>query len=446
MEKIKFMNPWLLKQKEEGYITIGTAPDGAPWIMRIRPPQKGQDFLRQAAYELGVKGGNDDYSGTPLHEVVLALDKLIKNYYSHRIRTEKGHSFQSTVLPKSVHSLIGESLLKRIMYCDTTVTHPASKDSHIETNTAACASAEAEEADLVIFQPGIPCMAFPDDGTSPVVVYMTHDSSGWPEFSYRRQFLEENVLGLSGCEFTPYNQPWNIPEQKPLKSIKDYLNMRKYYLQENYDVQWSLKFPRRSVAKKILELAQSLHRMHASGEIHGDMKPGNVIIDAKKVHAIDSLGLREGMRSPALTRGWAAPEQILATDLTPHTDQYPIGLMLLGITQGVLFGEETTVVVPSGGTNITRHTLFRNPLVYIDPEKAAVKKDKVRSWQKFIGQCLRFKQTERFPKMSDLIGELERLINEDSLIGNCSFHLNFGNPVIAAGLEGVEQFCWLIRS
>ena len=62
-----------------------------------------------------------------------------------------------------------------------------------------------------------------------------------------------------------------------------------------------------------------------------------------------------GTRSPALTRSWAAPEQVLCRPVSGQTDQYPLGLMLLQLVEGALYGEEARVLIPVGGRNVEAH-------------------------------------------------------------------------------------------
>ena len=118
--------------------------------------------------------------------------------------------------------------------------------------------------------------------------------------------------------------------------------------------------------------------------------------------------------------------------------------MLLAMVNGVLFGEETNIVVPSGGTATTRHTIFRSPMVYIDSDSGIVPREDVRAWAILIERCLRFAPQDRFPSAADLAGEIEQLLNRNSLGGKCTFPLNFGRVDELEANDGERPPCWMV--
>lgn len=68
---------------------------------------------------------------------------------------------------------------------------------------------------------------------------------------------------------------------------------------------------RQDVAGLIIALAHNLQQSyHAHGRIHGDVKPGNTLVTAEQVLAIDGVGVAVGEPSPIATFGWASPEQV----------------------------------------------------------------------------------------------------------------------------------------
>ncbi len=193
----------------------------------------------------------------------------------------------------------------------------------------------------------------------------------------------------------------------------------------------------------IAEVAKALARLHAAGEVHGDLKPQNVLLDHGP-RLIDSLGLRPGEPSIAMTPGWAAPEQVLGQPVSPATDQYPLGVMLRHLLGGVMFGEEVTIVVPTGGTQVERFTLLKNPGVYLDPDGAPLPRDGIAAWQRLLARCLAFAPGARFPSMNELVAELEGVLGRFPPQGELALWLSFGGALVRTDATAVEpELAWM---
>lgn len=94
-----------------------------------------------------------------------------------------------------------------------------------------------------------------------------------------------------------------------------------------------------------LQLCSALSYLHRHDWLHLDVKAANVVVDHGRVVLIDlSMVGRPGTGRPgAGTRGYLAPEQALGEGLSPATDVWGLGVLLLESLTGELpHGDEAT--------------------------------------------------------------------------------------------------------
>jgi serine/threonine protein kinase len=107
---------------------------------------------------------------------------------------------------------------------------------------------------------------------------------------------------------------------------------------------WSMKFPGiDGVFRAFDEILAALQAAHAQGIVHGDLKPGNVLVtgdgrvkvtDFGIAHVIDPLRNPE-RRGVQGTPYYMAPEQLVDLEsIGPSTDLYAIGVMLYELLAG----------------------------------------------------------------------------------------------------------------
>jgi serine/threonine protein kinase/tetratricopeptide (TPR) repeat protein len=121
--------------------------------------------------------------------------------------------------------------------------------------------------------------------------------------------------------------------------------------------------PRRS-AQLIAAVARAIDYAHGQGILHRDLKPGNILLDARGEPLVSDFGLAKWLDTTSDltctltvfgTPGYIAPEQAenAAADLTPATDIYSLGAILFELLCGrpPFFGEHAVAVIRQAAEN-----------------------------------------------------------------------------------------------
>src|SRR5256885_1619253 len=121
--------------------------------------------------------------------------------------------------------------------------------------------------------------------------------------------------------------------------------------------------PRRAV-QLIATVARAVQHAHDRGILHRDLKPGNILLDARGEPMVSDFGLAKWLDTASEitctltvfgTPGYIAPEQAenSAADLTPATDVYSLGAILFELLAGQppFFGEHALAVIRQAADN-----------------------------------------------------------------------------------------------
>jgi hypothetical protein len=438
---INYLDVPALVRAGAGIVRFGSAPDGLPMLAMVEAPPQAEDLLADAAETLGVEGNEPGFAGTPLEPLAGALDRILREHLIQHLIGGAGATRDVMILPHLVRSLTGNTLFGRLLEPEL--------EAHILIDYNAQFDADLGSGPLADQPPPLPrietgdaCLALPVEPGQPAIVRRERDAAGWPCYAYRREFQEESTSPLRAGHYTA-----TVDEREEVLHPANPADRQRYIrLRESTpNIGWRWVVPRLALARVVLDLAAHLARQHEAGDIHGDLKPAKILLTANGPVAIDGLGLAPGDRAPAMTRGWAAPEQVLGSAVQPQTDQYALGLLLLKLVDGVLYGEEATVSIPTGGTQLERHTVLRNPGVYIDPDTAPVARDALGGWRDLIERCVRFAAEERYPSMAALGVALRPLLASESLTDTLEMPLSFGQVVLGRDPAGEISPCWLVN-
>jgi len=119
----------------------------------------------------------------------------------------------------------------------------------------------------------------------------------------------------------------------------------------------------RTAAELIAKVARTVHYAHEHGILHRDIKPGNILIDAKgEVHLTDFGLARLVETESTLTRtldvmgtpSYMAPEQALGENaaVSSATDVYGLGAVLYRLPEGQPTRRSNYCWMPSRGRRV----------------------------------------------------------------------------------------------
>ncbi|GAA0206568.1 hypothetical protein GCM10010492_00030 [Saccharothrix mutabilis subsp. mutabilis] len=108
--------------------------------------------------------------------------------------------------------------------------------------------------------------------------------------------------------------------------------------------------PERAVRRLAAGLAEALVAIHGAGLVHRDLKPSNVLLATDGPRVID-FGIARALESSGLTEagivfgtpGYLSPEQVVGSKITPQSDVFALGSVLVHAATGAgPFGEGAT--------------------------------------------------------------------------------------------------------
>ncbi len=190
----------------------------------------------------------------------------------------------------------------------------------------------------------------------------------------------------------------------------------------------------------LLKTTRALAHAHTMGVIHRDLKPHNLMVTHAGEPKLLDFGIAHLM-NPDLTRhaavaernpmtpAYAAPEQFLGGKITPATDIYALGLVLLQLLTArppkslsscpldtvdeLVEGRcRATVTNPSGDQTTVDAPVPGAPVKVQPPQVAEISLPPLPEAVGYVlRRCLAQEPHERFASADDLAGALERVIN-----------------------------------
>jgi serine/threonine protein kinase/predicted Zn-dependent protease len=173
--------------------------------------------------------------------------------------------------------------------------------------------------------------------------------------------------------------------------------------------------PGRKAAELMAKLARTLHHAHQNGVLHRDVKPGNILIDAKGEPHLTDFGLARLVETESTvtrtlevlgTPSYMAPEQAAGnnTQLTSATDVYGLGAVLYQLLTGhpPFVGGTTYETVRMVLETQPRQPRLWNPKVDRDLETICLK-------------CLEKEPARRYASAEALAEDIERFLRNEPI-------------------------------
>jgi serine/threonine protein kinase len=175
------------------------------------------------------------------------------------------------------------------------------------------------------------------------------------------------------------------------------------------------KEPRQCVAL-VAKITRAVQYAHSRGILHRDLKPGNILLDARGEPLVSDFGLAKWLDTTSdLTRtltifgtpGYIAPEQASqsAADLKPTADIYSLGAILFDLLAGR---------PPFLGTHAL--SVIRQAADSPAPKLRTLSKLADRDLETICSRCLEREAIARYHSAHDLAEDLERWLEGRSII------------------------------
>ncbi|MGZ5444697.1 MAG: protein kinase domain-containing protein [Thermoanaerobaculia bacterium] len=183
--------------------------------------------------------------------------------------------------------------------------------------------------------------------------------------------------------------------------------VRGYTLNELMDEAPSRQMPSRATIGIARQICRGLHAAHEQGIIHRDIKPQNVLIDAKgEVKLMDFGVARMTEASEAMTQAglivgtphYMSPEQVQGKTLDPRTDVYAMGVLLYELLVGRRPFESTSL------TGILTAHIMEKPKPPIE-----LRPDVGRDLNAIVMRCLEKDPAARYTDAGGLLSDLDRV-------------------------------------
>src|SRR6267378_795066 len=165
------------------------------------------------------------------------------------------------------------------------------------------------------------------------------------------------------------------------------------------------KLPPEETVRIIAQVCRALESAHAAGVVHRDLKPQNIMLDAKdRVYVMD-FGIAHSLETPGMTQTGAlmgtpeymSPEQAKGLKVDARSDLFSLGIIFYEVLSGVSPFKADTAMA----TMFKRTRERAVPLAQAGSGVPVFLSD-------IVSKCLEIDQEQRYPSARAIIEDLEK--------------------------------------
>ncbi|MDR2971554.1 MAG: hypothetical protein LBU83_06470 [Bacteroidales bacterium] len=339
---------------------------------------------------------------------------------------------------RTISSIIPDTLLTQILGRNSKL------DYHCRNKTTiACAAfgddKAFQEARVEIESKKYLAISLLDNSTR---VMCLPDRNNYSVIKSTEKFYSENI--------SIFNPKINLVRKYCEIILEDEFNMNNYvkHLTEvanNNSLSLYFLISRQQIAVVLTTLFHKILELHKSGRVHCDLKPQNILCFKDGLTPFDAINVKKGEVSAGMTINFCAPEQVLTLPVSPATDIYNLGLIILSVIDGIIYGKTSNYIIPVDRWSVKNVKLLTEPMIYIDYDSANIQnKEGIPFWRSFLEKCLAFEQKNRFPNMDSFMNEYDHLLKLYPLENDIKFKPNFGNLSLVK-INGEIEAAWFIQ-
>ncbi len=458
VEKINDNTIWssITKNANDLYLSTNVildfdlAPDGIKRYVEINRKQSNLYLKKDLSWILGCK---EDELPNNIDQRIIDIDASInEELLKKNIFTITNPNLlldgDYYISEKQISSIVPETLLTQILGSGSKLdllynNNEGQGESDIMSNTAAsCASYGSEgfqNARKDIESKKYLSISLNDN--SKKVLCLT-DKDNWINIKTALDYLSEDISMLRPQVVIKEYDQQDVVFDWQVETYAESLSR----IANNPRQSLFLRVSRQRVAQMISTMLEKLSKLHKNGMVHCDLKPQNVLCLAGGLMPIDGINVKKGEVSAGMTMSYCAPEQILTLPVSPATDIYNLGIMLLSVVDCIVYGKTSTYVIPTGGSNVKQVKLLSEPMVYIDYESSNIENSEgIVYWKSFLERCLAFEARNRFQNIESFMSEYNHLLNIYPLKNYIEFKPNFGQLSLVKR-DGQFEAGWFINA
>lgn len=438
-------------------VRVGSAPDGAPLLLAVTRQIPVYETMARIAASVGRRPDDEPFRG-----IISQLNQEARSYVaaSGVHSTNSNDDTMNIFIPnRTLVDLMSPTLFQAMLGVKG---QNSNKEGELDfysetTSTAGLDASDLPKEELVSFGGQNRFLAIALDDNQSVW------TGGWTtsrpqSFVLSRPFIEEGLERLPGVRYVIKRRSDRYTNMRA--SEHDFTIVIDTDVPQRFHSQWTalltsagdeeitrygyeILIPRISIIRFLLEVIEEVGDLHGQGQIHGDIKPSNTLVNRNGRLLIDHVDLAVGDISPTVTVGWSPYEQLVRQPLSCAADVFSLGQMLLHVLGGELLGRQVSYRMPKGKTGI----IIEDPSIYMSADGCIGSSVIRKKWCRFIEKALKTDSDHRWENAGVMAEELRTLIDQDGIKGHVSIGLPWGvQPSLVRKGDGDIDMGWIMHS